>query len=51
MKLTGCFFLVLQNRRKHPIDKDDLLNAMLLQKDPKTGEGLPDDAIVKNVSK
>lgn len=41
--------VVLEKRRSHPVDKNDLLNVMILQKDPKTGESLSDDAIVKNV--
>ena len=36
-------------RRKNPSDKKDLLNAMLKGKDPKTGEGLNDDVIIKNM--
>lgn len=41
--------LVLEERKHNPIEKKDLLNIMLYSKDPKTGEGLPDDAIMKNV--
>ncbi|KAG9088708.1 hypothetical protein FS749_001951, partial [Ceratobasidium sp. UAMH 11750] len=31
---------IIEDRKKHPIEKNDLLNAMLLGKDPQTGEGL-----------
>ena len=30
----------IKERQDHPIEKNDLLNAMLLGKDPKTGKGL-----------
>ncbi|KAJ8077443.1 hypothetical protein PM082_001873 [Marasmius tenuissimus] len=40
---------IVQNRRENPIEKKDLLNTMLFGKDPKTGEGLSDEAIVNNV--
>jgi hypothetical protein len=42
---------VVADRKANPIEKKDLLNTMLLGKDPKTGQGLDDDTIVKNVSK
>jgi hypothetical protein len=29
---------IVEDRKKHPIEKKDLLNAMLLGKDPQTGE-------------
>ncbi|KAF8606724.1 cytochrome P450 [Ceratobasidium sp. AG-I] len=31
---------IVDDRKKHPLEKKDLLNAMLLGKDPQTGEGL-----------
>ncbi|KAG9084508.1 hypothetical protein FS749_005187 [Ceratobasidium sp. UAMH 11750] len=36
---------IIENRKKHPIDKKDLLNAMLHGKDPVTGQGLTDKNI------
>ncbi|KAG9121015.1 hypothetical protein FRC07_003216 [Ceratobasidium sp. 392] len=36
---------IIQDRKKHPIEKKDLLNAMLLGKDPVTGQGLTDKNI------
>ncbi|TFK52531.1 bifunctional P-450/NADPH-P450 reductase [Heliocybe sulcata] len=41
---------IVKHRRHHPIEKKDLLNTMLYGRDPKTGQGLDDDAITKNVS-
>lgn len=38
----------LEERRKHPSDKKDLLNAMIKGKDPKTGKSMSDDSIIKN---
>ncbi|KAL0562741.1 hypothetical protein V5O48_019339, partial [Marasmius crinis-equi] len=40
---------IVQNRKENPMEKKDLLNAMLFGKDPKTGEGLSDEAIVNNL--
>ncbi|MCJ1471761.1 hypothetical protein MMC13_000401 [Lambiella insularis] len=40
---------VIKERRTHPSDKKDLVNAMLHGKDPKTGKTLPDDNIVDNM--
>lgn len=40
---------VIDRRRKTPSDKKDLLNAMLLGKDPKTGERLTDESIMDNM--
>ena len=40
---------VIKERRAHPSDKKDLVNAMILGKDPKTGRGLPDENIVNNM--
>ncbi|KAF5962768.1 Fum6p, partial [Fusarium bulbicola] len=36
-------------RRQNPVDRDDLLNAMLSAKDPKTGQGLGPESIVDNL--
>lgn len=36
-------------RRAHPIDKKDLLNAMINGRDPKTGEGLSNELIIANM--
>ncbi|KAF2104350.1 cytochrome P450 [Rhizodiscina lignyota] len=40
---------VLDRRRKNPSDKKDLLNAMVIGKDPKTGEQLSDENIMNNM--
>ncbi|KAG8629490.1 hypothetical protein KVT40_003355 [Elsinoe batatas] len=40
---------LIEDRRKNPTDKPDLLNAMLKGRDPKTGEGLTTDSIVNNM--
>ncbi|KAJ3553744.1 hypothetical protein NM688_g3453 [Phlebia brevispora] len=40
---------IIAERRKNPTDKKDLLNTMLYQKDPKTSEGLSDEAIRYNL--
>lgn len=40
---------LLAERRANPNDKKDLLNAMINGKDPKTGKGLPDPAILNNM--
>ncbi|TID25135.1 fatty acid hydroxylase [Venturia nashicola] len=40
---------VVAQRRKHPSDKKDLLNAMILGRDPKTKEGLTDASILNNM--
>jgi cytochrome P450/NADPH-cytochrome P450 reductase len=40
---------VIKERRRHPTDKNDLLNAMILGKDPKTGKKLPDENIMNNM--
>ena len=40
---------LLAARRQNPTDKKDLLNAMILNSDPKTGEHLNDDAIIRNM--
>lgn len=40
---------LVKQRRENPTDKKDLLNAMLHNKDPKTGEHLSDESIVNNM--
>ena len=40
---------VIDERRAHPEDKKDLVNAFLYGKDPKTGKSLPDDNIINNM--
>ena len=40
---------VVAHRRANPVDKKDLLNAMLFGKDPKTGQRLADDSIMNNM--
>jgi cytochrome P450/NADPH-cytochrome P450 reductase len=45
-KLSGE---LVQNRKNHPEDRKDLLNAMLFGKDPRTGESLSDDSIIDNM--
>jgi cytochrome P450 / NADPH-cytochrome P450 reductase len=40
---------VIDQRRANPVEKKDLLNAMLFGKDPKTGERLSDESIMNNL--
>lgn len=40
---------MVNSRREDPQDKKDLLNALILGKDPQTGQGLSDDSIVNNM--
>lgn len=40
---------VVEERRRNPEDKKDLLNAMVKGKDPKTGQGLSDESIMNNM--
>src|SRR6266498_4541482 len=40
---------LIEERRKNPVDKKDLLNAMLFGKDPKTGEKMTDENIINNM--
>lgn len=42
--------VVLNDRKENPIEKHDLLYAMMHDKDPRSGKTLTDDAIVRNVS-
>ncbi|PHH89475.1 hypothetical protein CDD83_5995 [Cordyceps sp. RAO-2017] len=48
-ELSNTAKTLLEERRKHPSDKKDLLNAMINGKDPKTGEQLSDDTIIYNM--
>lgn len=36
-------------RKENPEDKKDLLNALILGRDPQTGQGLSDDSIANNM--
>ena len=40
---------IVEDRRKHPSDKKDLLNAMVNGRDPKTGEQMSDALISSNM--
>ncbi|THC91483.1 hypothetical protein EYZ11_009066 [Aspergillus tanneri] len=40
---------LLETRKRNPTKKKDLLNAMIFNRDPKTGEQLEDDAIIRNM--
>ena len=47
MKETGN--RIVKYLREHPIEKKDLLNAMINGKDPKTGESMRDELITANM--
>ena len=40
---------VIRERRAHPVDKKDLVNAFIHGRDAKTGESLSDDNIANNM--
>ncbi|EXJ56269.1 uncharacterized protein A1O5_12725 [Cladophialophora psammophila CBS 110553] len=40
---------MVEYRRANPVDKKDLLNAMLFGKDPKTGEKMSEESIINNI--
>lgn len=40
---------IVEERRKHPVETNDLLNALLHNKDPKSGQGLSDDSVIDNL--
>ncbi|KAJ5306149.1 hypothetical protein N7508_005164 [Penicillium antarcticum] len=40
---------LVDNRKENPVEKKDLLNALILGRDPQTGQGLTDDSIVNNM--
>ena len=44
--LRGVAQDLVTERRQHPNDKKDLLNAMIKGKDPKTHEGLTEQSII-----
>ncbi|KAH7182362.1 putative P450 monooxygenase [Fusarium flagelliforme] len=48
-KLVSIAEELLASRRKNPTAKKDLLNAMIKNKDPKTGESLDDQTIIRNM--
>lgn len=50
-ELTGTIrIVVLDDRKRFPIESNDVLQTMLHDKDPKSGEMLSDESIVNNVS-
>nr|A0A3G9HRC2.1 RecName: Full=Bifunctional cytochrome P450/NADPH--P450 reductase ALT2; AltName: Full=AAL-toxin biosynthesis cluster protein 2; Includes: RecName: Full=Cytochrome P450 monooxygenase; Includes: RecName: Full=NADPH--cytochrome P450 reductase [Alternaria alternata]BBG74264.1 NADPH cytochrome P450 monooxygenase [Alternaria alternata] len=40
---------LIESRRKNPVDRNDLLNAMLSHEDPETGQRLSDELVVDNL--
>ncbi|EOD50706.1 putative bifunctional p-450:nadph-p450 reductase protein [Neofusicoccum parvum UCRNP2] len=40
---------IVDQRRKQPVEAPDLLNSLLYNKDPKSGEGLSDGSIIDNM--
>ncbi|GME23747.1 hypothetical protein GTA08_BOTSDO08492 [Neofusicoccum parvum] len=40
---------IVDQRRKQPVEAPDLLNSLLYNKDPKSGEGLNDGSIIDNM--
>jgi len=40
---------LVRQRREHPTETKDLMNAMINGKDPKTGESLTEDSIIDNM--
>ncbi|EXM18563.1 Flavoprotein pyridine nucleotide cytochrome reductase [Fusarium oxysporum f. sp. vasinfectum] len=48
-KLVSIAKELLDARRRHPTPRKDLLNAMINNKDPKTGESLDDQTIIRNM--
>jgi cytochrome P450/NADPH-cytochrome P450 reductase len=40
---------LVDSRKENPVDKKDLLNALILGRDPQTGRGMTDDSIVDNM--
>ncbi|KAK7056328.1 hypothetical protein VNI00_002881 [Paramarasmius palmivorus] len=40
---------IVQDRKANPTDKKDILNIMLAGKDPKTGQGLSEEAMINNL--
>ncbi|KAJ5469625.1 Bifunctional cytochrome NADPH reductase [Penicillium diatomitis] len=40
---------LVDSRKNNPMDKKDLLNALILGRDPQTGKGMTDESIVDNM--
>ena len=40
---------IIANRRKNPIEKKDLLHALMYERDPETGESLPDNRVIDEI--
>jgi cytochrome P450/NADPH-cytochrome P450 reductase len=40
---------LVDSRKENPVEKKDLLNALILGRDPQTGQGLTDGSIVDNM--
>lgn len=40
---------LIDARKSNPIDKKDLLNALILGRDPQTGQGMTDSSIIDNM--
>jgi cytochrome P450 / NADPH-cytochrome P450 reductase len=40
---------IIDDRRANPVEKDDFLNALLYNKDPRTGKSMRDDLIISNM--
>ncbi|KAF4344530.1 putative bifunctional P-450:NADPH-P450 reductase [Fusarium beomiforme] len=47
--MKSTCFEIIEQRRKNPVQGNDLLNAMINGKDPKTGLGMSDENIVDNL--
>ncbi|KAI0768381.1 cytochrome P450 [Irpex lacteus] len=48
--MTDLAQSILDKRRRHPIEKQDLVNVMLNNTDTKTGEKMSDESIINNLS-
>ncbi|KAJ5154456.1 Oxidoreductase FAD/NAD(P)-binding [Penicillium coprophilum] len=40
---------LVDSRKENPVEKKDLLNALILGRDPQTGRGMTDDSIIDNM--
>lgn len=47
--MKGVCKELIEHRRANPVEKKDLLNAMLFGRDPKTKERLTDESVVNNM--
>lgn len=47
--MTSICEEVIEHRKNNPTDKKDLLNAMLFGKDPRTGEKLSHEVVIRNM--